>query len=297
MIMNKLLLHPIVSNQLDNFAAKPSHALLVVGYEGIGKSTICKLLTIRLLKLSDESKLETYPHLKIIQPDDKSISIEAIRELKQFTKLKISSQANEIQRVIVIEHAETLTIEAQNALLKLLEEPPTDTVLILATTTSQALLPTIRSRSQTINIKQPTREAIVEYFEDYGFKIASINQAYLLSGGLVGLMSSLLEGKDDHPLSKTVLVARKLLQATTFDRLTMVDSLSKQRDEYMRLLLVLQQMSHAALEQAVTKEMTTTIAQTIKRWQCILKETYAAETALLTNAQPKLVLTNLLLNL
>src|ERR1035437_7109375 len=127
MIMNKLLLHPIVSNQLDNFAAKPSHALLVVGYEGIGKSTICKLLAIRLLKLSDESKLETYPHLKIIQPDDKSISIEAIRELKQFTKLKISSQDNEIQRVIVIEHAETLTIEAQNALLKLLEEPPTDT--------------------------------------------------------------------------------------------------------------------------------------------------------------------------
>jgi DNA polymerase III delta prime subunit len=76
-----------------------------------------------------------------------SIGIDDIKQLQRAIFLKpIKSKT----KAVIIEDAQLLTIEAQNALLKVLEEPPSHTIIILITTTKEALLPTIRSRCQII---------------------------------------------------------------------------------------------------------------------------------------------------
>ena len=83
-----------------------------------------------------------------IAPQKKQISIDQIREIKRHIYQKpIKAKV----KFVVIKDADMLTIEAQNALLKLLEEPPSHAVIVLVTQRKQKLLPTVRSRTVEIN--------------------------------------------------------------------------------------------------------------------------------------------------
>lgn len=84
-----------------------------------------------------------------------SIGIDAIKQMQQKIYYKpIKSQ----EKAIIIEDAQLLTIEAQNALLKVLEEPPDNTLIILGSESKEVLIPTIRSRCQIIELEQETVE-------------------------------------------------------------------------------------------------------------------------------------------
>lgn len=291
--MSDLVLHAATKTQLENFSG---HALLLAGPEGIGKTAVAEELAQQILELSSNDQLQKYPHMRLIVPENGSISIDAVRDLRQFIKLKIVGAPSEKpRRIIVLEQAHTMTAEAQNALLKVLEEPPDSTLLVLTASSERQLLPTIRSRVQTISIKRPAQAALLAYFAAQNFDEIKINQTYLMSGGLPGLMSALLT-EVDHPLAQAAMQARQLLQTSPFERLTTVDSLAKQKADCLRMLAVLQQMAHAALEQSATNEAATT-NRTLGRWQRILTASYEAEGELLANAQAKLVLTNFMLAL
>lgn len=292
--MPELVLHPTTKLELEQFARRPSHAVMLVGSEGIGKMAVVRQLATELLRLQTTEALERYPYFRTVAPDGQAISIDTVRDLLNFTKLKIAGNEQGIQRIIAIDEAHTMTSEAQNALLKLLEEPPEGTAFLLTVSNAHVLLPTIHSRTQQVTIKQPTREDLEAYFVTQGFDAPKIQSAYLMSGGLPGLMHALLHESEDHPLTKAVTQARNLLRVSTFERLAIVDSLSKQKQESMRLLFVLQQMAHVAVTQSAAKGANN---QSIKQWQRILSAAYDAENGLRSAAQPKLVLTNLMLSL
>lgn len=292
--MADLVLHPSTKLEIDQLISRPAHAVLIVGSEGMGKMAIARMLSFNVLALQDEDALSKYPHFRLIEPDGQSISIETIRELLSYTKLKIADQQDGIKRVVVIDNAQTMTTEAQNALLKLLEEPPEGTLFLLNTANLHGLLPTIRSRSQQLHIKQPSRLDIELYFTTQGFSPEQIRSAYLMSGGLPGLLYALLHDREEHPLMQAVDQARTILRASTFERVAMVDVLAKQKIECNRVLFVLQQMAHAAITQAAEKNAP---AQTVKQWHRILTAAYDAQAALLVNAQSKLVLTNMMLQI
>jgi DNA polymerase III delta prime subunit len=84
-----------------------------------------------------------------------SIGIEAVKliQKKIFFKPVRSSK-----KIVVIEDAQLLTPEAQNALLKVLEEPPANTIIIVGTETKETLLPTILSRCQLIELEEEKRK-------------------------------------------------------------------------------------------------------------------------------------------
>ncbi len=84
-----------------------------------------------------------------------SIGIEEVKKIQKNLFLKpIKSQ----QKAVIIEEAHLLTIEAQNALLKVLEEPPANTLILLNAETKEALLPTIHSRCQLIQLEETCEE-------------------------------------------------------------------------------------------------------------------------------------------
>ena len=282
--MTGLVLHPATATALELATRRPGHALLLVGAVGSGKFSIARSMTAAALAL-DEAKLNDYPYKLFISGSDKAVGIDAIRELDRFLSLRVPS-SNEYNRGVIIENIHGLSTEAQTALLKTLEEPPAGTLLILTADNEQHVLPTIRSRAPAILVKAPARQRLEAFFGTQ-FDKAAVAQAYAISGGLPGLMQALL-AESDHPLLMATETARQILAQPTYERLLLADQLSKQRQLAQDTVFILQQMAHVSLQTATGAKA--------DRWRKILQASYRAGESLSANAQPKLVLTQLMLS-
>jgi DNA polymerase-3 subunit delta' len=286
-----MVLHPRAAEQVAQFIAAPSHATLLIGAHGMGKTHLAQHMTAQVLGLQADA-LEQHPYYLLVQPNGSSISIDAIRELQRFLQLKTLGNERQLRRAIIIEHADTLTTEAQNAFLKLLEEPPADTLMILTVNSKRALLPTILSRAQALSLPVP-HEADVKAHFGAMTDDTTLAQAYFLSGGLPGLMHALVSGDETHPLMQGVATAKTILQKQAFERLALVESLSKNKEQAGFALDALLHIAQTGINGAAAKADTAKL----KQWHRILKATQAARDALLVNANPKLTLTNLMLQL
>ncbi len=145
-----------------------SHGLLLQGPAGVGKERFASALAAALFCTGRSERLEacgtcadcqlskagTHPdlHWLRIPEDKKSIGVDQVRELCD--QLSMTSMRRGY-RVAVIAPAEKMTTSAQNALLKTLEEPSPRTVLVLVTARPSALLATLRSRCQRIEVARP----------------------------------------------------------------------------------------------------------------------------------------------
>jgi hypothetical protein len=289
--MDGFVLHSATQRDINNTVAWPPHSILLVGAAGAGKGTIASLVAARLLNQTFTG-LSNYPYYRHIAAKDSPISIEAIRELHGFMKLQTPGSAP-IRRIVLMENAEHMTQEAQNAFLKLLEEPPSDTVIILTANSERSLLPTITSRTSTIHIKTPGKENLSSYFAAKGYADDDILKAFYISGGQPGLMSSLLEPANDNALLGYISKAKAILSTPLFLRLTMADELSKQKDQMPLLLTACYKVCHAAFSQAVD----TGNDSEAKRWHKAMREISNKENSLQSNPNNKLLLTDLLLSL
>ncbi|HEY2004735.1 MAG TPA: AAA family ATPase [Candidatus Saccharimonadia bacterium] len=151
------LLHPQTRARLD--AIEPaSRSFIFHGPRNIGKATAALELARRLNCQGDDTGLcaacrrfqaGAYPDLIMLAPEDKpSITIEQVRGV--IHSLSMSTYVESGMRVIIADDATALTREAQNALLKLIEEPPARTMFILVTENPESLLVTIRSRCAAV---------------------------------------------------------------------------------------------------------------------------------------------------
>jgi DNA polymerase-3 subunit delta' len=289
--MPNLILHDTTQQQTGQFIQNPAHAVLLAGPDGIGKGSLASHITATLLQIEAE-KLPTYPHFLRLEPEGTSISIEKIRELQKFLQLKTIG-TRPLRRAIIIEHANALTTEAQNAYLKLLEEPPADTLMVLTVSSQRALLPTILSRVQTITVHPPTEPQLQPLMQASGKSETTLRQAFFLSNGLPGLLTALLAGDEEHPLLASVATAKEILQKPPFERLSLVESLSKQKESAGAVLDALERIAAAGVDGAAVKDDNARL----KQWHTIRRQTAAARRALNRSANTKLTLSNLFLHL
>ncbi len=96
---------------------------------------------------------------------ENSIGIEVIRQIKRFLSKK--SWQGGSKKLVVVYDAHKMTVEAQNAFLKTLEEPPPDSLIILTVNNKTSLLPTIISRCQIIKIKTKTKQKLKGYWQKW----------------------------------------------------------------------------------------------------------------------------------
>lgn len=275
-----LVLHPLTVQQTQAYQATPPHALILVGPPGSGKKALAQQMIAGLLAE------DVHNHPYVMQLTGGTSGIEDIRLLEQFLARKVPGSAP-YNRAVVIDGAHNLAHEAQNALLKLLEEPPTGTVFILTSAHRHGLLPTIQSRAQLLQVHTPTKQQLEEYYSQT-HTAADIKRAYAMSGGLPGLMTALLEDSQ-HPLIRAASMARDVLTRSSFERLALVDVLAKDRQLAIDTMFMLQQMAHLKLLE--------TQGVASRRWQKILQASYDTAQALSVHAQAKLALTAFMLRL
>ncbi len=152
------------------------HALLLTGHRGIGKQRFAQQLAELLLcneKLPEpcgECKgcrliaAGTHPDLRIVTPpeDKHVIGVDQIRELSHYLSLTALYSG---YQVVLITPADLMNINAANSLLKTLEEPPANTLLLLLSERPAALPATIRSRCQVINFEKPAQESALSWLK------------------------------------------------------------------------------------------------------------------------------------
>lgn len=137
-----------------------SHAYLLTGPRGVGKTSVARILAheINNLPYTDDSS-----HIDIIEIDAASNRrIDEIRELREKVYVAPTSAK---YKVYIIDEVHMLTKEAFNALLKTLEEPPAHVVFILATTDAHKLPETIISRTQRFTFKPVDKREVVNHLK------------------------------------------------------------------------------------------------------------------------------------
>lgn len=286
--MENILYHEDTISQIDSFVSKPSHALLIYGPRGSGKTATMATIAAKTLGI-EPSKLDSYPYLLRLVPDEKQkISVDTVRNnVDHFLSSKVPGN-NAIRRILEIEEADKMTEEAQNALLKNLEEPPLDTLFILTSSNLNKLLLTVRSRTTILRIKRPTAQDLSTQLQQLGFDKTSIERAMGLSGGMPGLALAILKNENTS-LVQAAQKAREVLSASQYERLVLANELSKNSQLFSDMLQVIQLMSATALEKADVK-------QTI-RWKTVLAAAHEAQEMLSDKANAKLNTTRFLLAL
>lgn len=288
--LEDLLLHPKTRMLLENFISNPSHALLITGQAGAGKRQAAKAVASKLLGLVPEA-LESYPYfLRIYKSDgEKEISIDTIRELKRKLQLKTIG-TSPIRRVVLIEDGHAMSHEAQNALLKILEEPSVDTVFIVISPSENQVLPTIASRAQIVLVYPVSLTQAKEYFLD---PAEIIERAWRLSGGYAGLLSALLDEGQPHALKDAVNLAKNLIRQEPYERLLTLDNISNDKSQLFQALdalnRVITSLHHNAVHSGNKLQQ-----QRLLSSRKLIKQ---VQSSLETNANPRLATAYLAINL
>lgn len=240
------------------------HALLLRGRAGIGKHDFALDLT-RALLCSQPNNSEAcgacpscvwlaegnHPDFRLISPENEDegseeapkkktakksqISVVQIRQLFDYLSLSSHQQG---KRIILISPAETLNLASANALLKMLEEPPANTLFLLVSSQPQRLLPTIISRCQALDMTLPDRQEAISWLKEQGMQDAEVVLDYVAGSPLLalrmqtqletsrGLIKQLAQGARLDPFTSAPLFlslgmegALETLQKWTFDLL------------------------------------------------------------------------------
>jgi DNA polymerase III subunit delta' len=286
--MSDLLLHQTTQKQIKTLIRFVPHALLISGARGTGKKFLAARLAAMLL---DRQDITDYPYILKLKPVKNSIGIESVREMRKFLGRKTTGTKN-IRRIVIIEDADLMTTEAQNALLKSLEEPPQDTAIILTSSDVNKLLATIHSRVQLLRV-EPIGKSIVTNIFGFKYSHEAVNSAFHMSGGRVSLLLALLEQKTEHPLVRAIDEAKKLLTMSPYERIAKADQFSKDKEQLLLLLDGLQRIIISVLQQAAAMNKKSQLTKFLK----LSNQVQLAMEALSVSANPKLVISNLILQM
>ncbi len=214
----------ILEKQMANDAV--NHAYLFVGPENVGKFT----LALDFAQKLSGSHEKINPDIEIVAPEiaeekgvikKKDIKIERIKELQHWAGL--SAQVK--KKIAIIDEADRLTQAAQNALLKILEEPGENVVLILVVQNEKKILPTIISRCQKIRLSPLLDAGIAEMVPS---DADDRNDIIFWSLGRPGIAIRLMSNREELESRKeSAKELADLFSGSATDRFSLAEAMSK----------------------------------------------------------------------
>lgn len=252
--MNITELHSQTWQQLHARRAQLPHALLLSGQRGIGKFDLARAFAESVLCENGTASGEAcgsclacgwlaqgnHPDLRLLQPNtsavgegseagegeeagkkkpSQQITIDQVRALDEFLHVGTHRHG---ARVILLHPAEAMNRATANALLKSLEEPIASTLFILVTSEPYRLLPTIRSRCQSLPVRQPPHDVAVQWMRDGGVRDG---EDWLALAGGAPMLALELSGNTERVLLDALLA--QMSQGKGLDALSAAASLDK----------------------------------------------------------------------
>jgi DNA polymerase-3 subunit delta' len=230
---------------------KPHHAYLITGPQGIGKRTFALQLAqsincpqpsqpgepCRVCRTCIKLQEMTHPDLSIVEAEGVGgvITVDQIRELQH--RLALTPYESRY-RIALLLHFEDAHISASNALLKTLEEPNPQVVILLTAVSPIALLPTIVSRCETIRLRPlPVDELAEGLQKQFNIPREKADQLARFSSGRPGRAIELYNDPDEFSKRKESLEDLfRLVSATRLERFAYSESLAKDKDAIRNLL-------------------------------------------------------------
>ncbi len=320
-----------------------SHAYLFLGSSHIGKATIAKIFAQALqcdliktdVKQMEENKLfseivdnndvkipcrkcqscklvEKNSHPDTIILDGKeNIKIEQTRELQHKINLK---PLDSIYKICIIEDVERLTLEAANSLLKILEEPPSKSILILTCTTLNHILPTISSRCQIVKFQPVSSLEIEKELTKRGVHKKIAESLCLISCGKPGMAFNLASNPDilkkqlqlinnlgelKNSYSKQIKFAQDLIKNFTDNDFLQLENIMDFWLGWFRDLLLIKKRCDSLILNITEKEKLKKQAQNynIDEIRLLILKISQTKEDLRRNVNPKLLIENLIFSL
>ena len=238
-----------------------SHAYIVEGASGTGKRTFARDVATAILCTGStkpcgscsscrKCAADTHPDLHRYGGEGNSFKVDSVRDIKRTVTL----MPNDGDRAVyILEKADTMTIAAQNALLKVFEEPPRGTTFLLLVEKKEALLPTVRSRGRTLRLSTLTETELFEALRERFPKAtdAELGEAVRIAEGSFGKGESVLkkEGKGERDN------ALKLCDAlyTVKDRYSLYSAFLGQMRKRDALIPIIDNLATAARDVLISK--------------------------------------------
>ena len=212
---------------------KINHAYMFEGIDGIGKKTLTKELAKILL---DMENVENSPDYINIFPDGNSIKISQIRKLQT----DIIVRPHKDYKIYIINYAEKMTIEAQNALLKTLEDPPEYAIIILITNNKESLLDTIKSRCEIIKFLPIGTRDLENYLVKNGLDDSRAKLLSIFSRGSISKALDLAKSSDFNIMRDDIQdYIQTIFDKKIVDILEIPSHMEKYKKEVISLLDIL----------------------------------------------------------
>ena len=241
MVGNKVVLES-VNAMLE--ADRLPHAIIIEGQKGMGKRTfamhiaqgaVCREKNKPCGVCRDCHLLQNSSHPDVtVYDEDTKYTVDMIRSVRQEMYL-MPHMAR--RRVFIFCGAQNLSEAAQNAMLKVIEEPPAAAIIIFALPTAQSLLETVRSRCITFTMQTPPRQEAAEFIKNRtGKPLAEIYPVLDAANGNIGYtLDSLDDGKAQADKQAAVQLIEQSIKKDTYGMLKTLYAYDKDRPAIKRL--------------------------------------------------------------
>lgn len=242
LIGNEKIKHNLTKILKDNTI---SHSYMFIGTKGIGKKLFAKEFAKGILCNNSEKRpcedcksciefvnSNNPDYYEIgLEDDENSIKIDTIRQMqKRVQELPIVSD----RKVYIIDDSEYMTKDAQNCLLKTLEEPPSFVTIILIVSNENMILNTIKSRCLKIYFNNLSEDELKEYISN-NLNIQDFSKNMLEAcGGSIGKVLQIYKSKDDY--SELDNIFNNIENYTLTDVISNVDTLYKNKEDIQEIL-------------------------------------------------------------
>lgn len=228
--MNDLVLNQSTELALKSLLINRPQSIILTGEKGVGLMSIAKYIA---------AQYDIKPQIILPEKNESIdqvngiIGIDMIREIKESTKSKTQNG-----RIIIIDDAEKMTPEAQNAFLKLLEEPNQNTFFILLSHLYSNLLKTTLSRLQKIQINNISSAQSIDLLDE--LKVHDTKkraQLLFIANGLPAEIKQLSDNEEYFlARSEIIIDAKKLIQSRMYEKLAIIHKYKDSRDSTLKLL-------------------------------------------------------------
>lgn len=234
--MSTVYIHPATRTRLQAVESALPHAMLLSGPYGVGLRTVAWYVAQRV---TDKA------YVSEVLPDEKgTITIDTVRSLYRQTRAK-----HQRRRVVIIDDVDTMSQPAQNAFLKLLEEPAQDVTFILTSHQPTILLPTILSRLQNIGVNPVPADVTLQVISEITSDTKLVAQLRFMADGLPAELRRLLDD-EAYRREHTELAekAKQFITSSRGEKLMLVNRLSGSRDTAQNLVGLLLRMLQMQLD-------------------------------------------------